>query len=155
MDNFKPMICPVCGKFHFSEPQDELDTEEYLNGGARCFKCGWIYDLNQAENPDLKNGFNEMSLVEFKKWYEEKIKDNPNYDYLEENMPAPVPHKCPVCGEYEFEGVNSYDICPVCGWEDEEYYDGGGANDMSLEEAKKDFAKKRANNPSYRWANNN
>ena len=93
MERFKAIICPVCGKFHFSNPQDEIDEEEYLSGKAHCFKCGWIYDLNQLENPESKVGFNKMSLMEYKKWYEEKLKENPNYDYLEENMPAPIPHK--------------------------------------------------------------
>lgn len=50
-------------------------------------------------------------------------------------------HKCPVCGEYEFETQGSYDVCDVCGWEDDpiqadkpDYK--GGANQMSLNEAK-------------------
>lgn len=50
-------------------------------------------------------------------------------------------HLCPVCGKYEFENKNSFDICPVCNWED----DGvqlddpdwtEGANQMSLNEAR-------------------
>lgn len=28
-------------------------------------------------------------------------------------------HKCPVCGEYEFECHGSDDICEVCGWQDD------------------------------------
>lgn len=151
MEKFKSIICPVCGKFYFSKPQDEGEEKEYLNGEAYCFKCGWIYDLGQAKNPESKDGFNKMSLNDYKKWYETKLKENPNYDYLEENMPEPSPHKCPVCGEHEFEDIDSHDICPVCGWEDEDYFDGGGANDLSLEEAKKEFAEKRIKNPSYKW----
>ena len=27
-------------------------------------------------------------------------------------------HKCPVCGKYEFDAPNSFDLCPECGWED-------------------------------------
>lgn len=41
-------------------------------------------------------------------------------------------HKCPVCGEYEFPVFDSFDICPVCGWEDdwvqEDDPNYGGAN---------------------------
>ena len=25
--------------------------------------------------------------------------------------------KCPVCGQYEFEKEDNYEICEVCGWE--------------------------------------
>lgn len=49
-------------------------------------------------------------------------------------------HKCPVCGEYEFEEQGCYDICEVCGWEDDPIQGNdpdlkGGANSMSLNEA--------------------
>lgn len=42
-------------------------------------------------------------------------------------------HKCPVCGKFEFPTHGSYDVCPVCGWEDDyaqetEEKDEGGAN---------------------------
>ena len=54
-------------------------------------------------------------------------------------------HLCPICGKYEFEEENSYDICEVCGWEDDLYinedgeYD-TGANHVSYEEAKEAWA---------------
>lgn len=53
--------------------------------------------------------------------------------------------KCPVCGKYEFKGENDYDVCPVCGWENDVVqledpdYD-GGANDISLNEARRRWA---------------
>ena len=43
----------------------------------QCRHFGWIYDLNQLENPDSHEGFNKLSLKEYKKEYEEKIKENP------------------------------------------------------------------------------
>ncbi|GHU69951.1 hypothetical protein FACS1894184_14740 [Clostridia bacterium] len=49
--------------------------------------------------------------------------------------------KCPVCGQYEFEKDDDYDVCDVCGWEndglqlDEPDYR-GGANPESLNEAR-------------------
>ena len=54
-------------------------------------------------------------------------------------------HLCPVCGKYEFEEYGSYDICEVCGWEDDavqaEHPDlKGGANRMSLNEARAAYA---------------
>lgn len=53
--------------------------------------------------------------------------------------------KCPVCGEYEFEEEDDYDICPVCNWENEKFQfihpdEEGGANSMSLNEARKAWA---------------
>lgn len=53
--------------------------------------------------------------------------------------------KCPVCGQYEFEMEDDYDICNVCGWENEKYQithpdEEGGANRMSLNQAKKAWA---------------
>ena len=56
------------------------------------------------------------------------------------------PHKCPVCGKYEFETINSFDICEICGWEDDGYQERHPdeeccANQMSLNQAKEAFAK--------------
>ena len=55
--------------------------------------------------------------------------------------------KCPVCGKYTFQsGPGSYEICPVCGWENDkaQYKDPnlkGGANRLSLKEYKKQYEK--------------
>ena len=55
--------------------------------------------------------------------------------------------KCPVCGKYTFQsGPGSYEICPVCGWEDDkaQYKDPnlkGGANRFSLKEYKEQYEK--------------
>lgn len=43
---------------------------------------------------------------------------------------------CPVCGNFSFEQRHDYDICDVCGWENDEYYERGGANYLSLNECK-------------------
>lgn len=50
-------------------------------------------------------------------------------------------HSCPCCGKYEFSEEGSYEICPVCNWEDDPVQEedpnfGGGANTMSLSEAR-------------------
>lgn len=52
-----------------------------------------------------------------------------------------IKHICPVCGEYEFEEEGSFDICDVCGWEDDPLQAKepdleGGANEMSLNQAR-------------------
>ena len=55
--------------------------------------------------------------------------------------------KCPVCGKYTFQsGPGSYEICPVCGWENDkaQYKDPtlkGGANKLSLKEYKEQYEK--------------
>ena len=49
--------------------------------------------------------------------------------------------KCPICDGYDFEEDNDFDVCEVCGWEndgvqlDDPNYR-GGANRLSLNEAK-------------------
>lgn len=155
---FKPMSCPVCDSMYFSSPHRdtyERDLQKYLSGEEQCNHCGWIYDLYQAEHPDSKDGYNEMSVNEYKKWFENKLKENPNYDYLEEHIPDPVPHKCPVCGEYEFPDILSSDICPVCGWEDigfEEVPDEKPSTHMmSFNETVAWFKEQRKKNPKFRW----
>ena len=50
-------------------------------------------------------------------------------------------HMCPVCGRYEFEEEGSFDICEVCGWEDDNYQERhpdyvDGANHISLNQAR-------------------
>lgn len=57
-------------------------------------------------------------------------------------------HLCPCCHKYEFSEVGSYVICPVCYWEDDPVQEedpsyGGGANVMSLNEARKTYAERR------------
>jgi len=49
---------------------------------------------------------------------------------------------CPVCEEYYFESPEDWDICPMCGWENdglqrkkEDFW--GGANTLSVNESKK------------------
>ena len=62
-------------------------------------------------------------------------------------------HKCPVCGKFEFEYEGCFDICEVCGWNDdpiqfenpdEKYC----ANQMSLNEAREVYKKRGG------WADN-
>jgi hypothetical protein len=48
---------------------------------------------------------------------------------------------CPVCEEYYFEFPFDYDICPICGWENDGLQRDqkdlwGGANNLSVNEAK-------------------
>ena len=52
---------------------------------------------------------------------------------------------CPVCGKHYFTEKNSYEICPVCGWENDEVQRqdpdyAGGANEISLNEASRIYS---------------
>ena len=52
---------------------------------------------------------------------------------------------CPCCEQITLEEPDNYDVCLVCGWEDDDVqhedpnYE-GGANTMSLNQAKKAYA---------------
>ena len=63
-----------------------------------------------------------------------KARQNKGGDYLE----------CPVCGKYYFTEENSFDICPICGWENDgvqadDHNYAGGANSLSVNEARIEF----------------
>ena len=53
-------------------------------------------------------------------------------------------HRCPVCGRHDFLEYGAYEICPVCGWEDDRAQDedhnyAGGANPLSVNEARMEY----------------
>lgn len=52
--------------------------------------------------------------------------------------------KCPVCGQYEFRRENDFDICSICGWENDAIQlenpdEDSGANQTSLNEYRQDY----------------
>lgn len=153
----KPMLCPVCGKFYFSKLNDvDIDQVGLTPNTTQCRKCGWFYDLEQTKNPDLEHQANELSLNQYKAWYKEKIKKNRRWEYYLDFIGDPEPHLCPVCGEHKFKNILSYDICPVCGWQDDgmetdsDDYFNGEPSEYFLE-YKKQFLEKRKINPKYNW----
>lgn len=153
-------VCPVCKQFQF-EP---LSWEDLFCGveisEVHCLQCGWHYDALQMESPDRKEGANAMSLNEYRLWYSSKISEEPDYRYFDEECEKyiPKPHKCPVCGKFDFadEGCNA--ICPHCGWEDDGIaladpdYE-GGANELSLNQYREEYSKKKREDPRYKWKN--
>lgn len=156
IEQIEPMICPVCGKFKFTElTLDDLFCDD-TPADVFCPDCGWHYDLAQTQDPNLKNGANIQSLNEYREWYSQKIKEDPNYSYFESKTDeyVPTPHICPVCGRYEFEDACCFNICPWCGWEDdgtENDTDVLGANDLRFSLYKKRYNNYLAQNPKYRW----
>jgi hypothetical protein len=55
---------------------------------------------------------------------------------------------CPVCGKHQFTHIDRFEGCPVCHWQDDAVQHknpnyGGGANNMSLNEARKAYAEGR------------
>lgn len=154
------MDCPVCKKTRFAP----LTWDDIYCGmkpsDSNCMACGWHYDPAQHNDPTLKNGANVLSLNEYIQWYHDKLKENPDYDYFEEMTEShePIPHKCPVCGKYEFADECCFDVCPYCGWEDDGTDDDTpniGANNLRFSEFKKRYEQYVQEDPSYRWDRSN
>lgn len=63
-------------------------------------------------------------------------------------------YTCPCCGYKVFsEPPGSYQICPVCNWEDDlsqlRFVNSLGANHISLIDAQKKYLAKKSNNKDY------
>ncbi|WP_082172204.1 CPCC family cysteine-rich protein [Methylobacterium indicum] len=63
---------------------------------------------------------------------------------------------CPCCGNLTIEDLGTYELCSVCGWEDDpiqsinpKYF--GGANKDSLEEHKKLYLRSKASRFNTRY----
>ncbi len=61
---------------------------------------------------------------------------------------------CPVCQKTVFEHMYSYEICRYCGWENDNYFEEGGANGLSFEEYKKRYQQYLEEDPNYLWDEN-
>ena len=61
--------------------------------------------------------------------------------------------KCPVCEKHEFDAWGDFDVCPICGWENDgvqmnNHNLSGGANPESVNEARKIY---QATGKYYSW----
>ena len=61
---------------------------------------------------------------------------------------------CPVCGQTEFQEECDYDICKHCGWENEDWFEKGGANTLSLVDFRKRYEIYTFLNDKYTWKSN-
>ena len=153
LKKYKEMDCPICGKFHFSK-LDETDVEIY--DYIQCHSCGWIYNIDQVNNPEMK--VDGASLCELKARYKEKIINNPDYNFLEESYVNQF-HLCPVCQKYEFKDEWSFEVCPYCGWiddsimEDEPDKWAGCSNDLCLNDYRRRYYQIIAINKEYKYKN--
>ena len=100
-----------------------------------CPICYWEDDDYQIENPDYAGGANDLSFNQAREEWTKKIKA------MNDDL------KCPVCGQYQFKERGMFEICPVCDWEDDDCQMedpdlAGGANDLSLNQARAEWAKK-------------
>ena len=153
-----PMECPICHKFYFSElTEEDIQILNLSPNTTQCNMCGWYYDLEQLANPELTNQSNKMSLNQYRIWYENKIQKNPTWEFYQDQIGKPTPHKCPVCKKHKFPDELSYEICPICGWEDTgletEPDDKPGPNMMSYNERLKYYTHQKLLNPKYKWIN--
>lgn len=151
-----PMSCPVCDRFYFSKLDEDVDIKQLgmTPNTTQCDMCGWFYDLEQFHDPKLKNQSNEMSLDEYKAWYQKKLLEDPCWEYWKEFVGDPDPHWCPLCGEHLFKDSLSYEICPVCGYQDsgEDAYPDERRipTEMTFNERKQWFLNQRSLNPRFK-----
>lgn len=57
---------------------------------------------------------------------------------------AQIKKRCACCGENSLPVDSEFEICSICGWEDDDIQNenpqlDGGANEMSLDQAKKNY----------------
>lgn len=152
-------LCPVCGNYYFVPLTDEEIAMGMKPEDDFCTSCGWRYDEKQLVDFDLATELNSQSINERKEWFEKQVEINPKFNYLESIQEVPIPHKCPICGKYEFAQEISYDICPFCGWEDSGFDDIDHRDEpfnidgKTFNQYKKEYDEIISKNPNYKWKN--
>lgn len=93
---------------------------------------------------DMQSWYYHYSVGFLEALAEDEHTDWAYYEYSEMVNRVLGKFKCPVCGKYTFAEDNDFDICRVCGWEndgvqnDDPNYE-GGANRMSLNQAREAY----------------
>jgi rRNA maturation protein Nop10 len=133
------VVCPVCGRYIFEKWYDI------------CPICGWENDEDQYLDPQSDMMANMLSLEEYRNWWNQKLIDNPNYIFNENDYPRKGKMICPICGEYTLKW--DWDKCKVCGWENDqeqfEDHDRLYGNPYSFNDYKKWWHNMRQKNPNY------
>ena len=148
-DNY--ILCPICGK-------EKFYPEDYF---IFCNHCGWEGNMNIDDNIVELNGY---SARDYRKVYQEYLKENPNYiwkddkDALDKYMNSFVDYgsKCPCCGEDSLDP--DYRYCYKCGWKynfvQAQYPDfDNSSNKLSLNQYKEQYKERIKENPNYMWKN--
>ena len=138
----KLFLCKVCG-YNYG---DYVWGEDGKNPSFEiCPCCGTEFGYEDATEKAI--------LLSRKKWFDSGAKwhfseEKPKNWNLEEQLKNIYVkgYACPCCGYLTRgqEDHSSYEICPVCFWEDDpaQFNDPnyeGGANDMSLNQARKNY----------------
>jgi hypothetical protein len=79
------------------------------------------------------------------RWFEQYVEALNTRSVVSE--PSAGPHACPCCHELTLDARGQFEICPVCGWEDDGQDDedadtvrGGPNGPLSLTEARNSYA---------------
>jgi hypothetical protein len=122
------LVCSVCEKYRF----DQADNHEI------CVVCGWENDTGEAGK--------ERLLAYRAKWKKENAEWVEYLEAMSENGNKVV---CPVCGKYIFQAEDDFEVCRICGWENDGFQYrhpdfAGGANDDSLNQYRERWLKEQA-----------
>lgn len=117
--------------FPISAPPDEYDSEAEI-----------IYKkLSKIKNPDQEQVKKIIrTVIDYYLGDAEGAHKTKELDEISlKILGKSEKHLCPVCREYWFECPGSYDVCPVCNWEDDKLQNDnpdyeGGANHLSVHE---------------------
>ncbi len=148
----KPLFCPVCRRLFFT---GNLLHGKKLKEGYECVSCGWKYDPVQQKEPDSCSGINQLSLNDYTAMYHSKLREDPQFCFRNSVTSG---HLCPVCGKHAFERISSHDICPQCGWEDDQLMEkepekwAGSSNDLCLNDYIKRYRNTLKKHPDYNFA---
>ncbi|MBR2284153.1 MAG: hypothetical protein IJ874_07025 [Ruminococcus sp.] len=129
---------------------DPAAAEEFLRIAGDIFdgdECspeeGWYYASRYLFELSWSGRDIDEVLAEFSACTEQQ------WEEIVSGLGAGGKYRCPCCGEYSLdEPPGKYDICSVCGWEDDpvQLKDpdfAGGANRLSLNEARAEYIGKK------------